>query len=389
MTATVEATYPVRLGFAPPSVAIDDPDHPGLLRAGPRAGAPYGSSNVEVHLCAATDGLASGAPRPGLTTFGFDTVDLEPLDELQRACAAVRLAGQIDDDQAAAIRAALEGALLQTSGSGPIRVLHLAEEGFIMRTAGPNGMSLVGPRSTGMNGHVGATSVHADQDVYGTPVKQLMDGRAPSLFVHDSPDGHNHDASLLLTNLWIPLHQITQPLVLADGRSIDRRRHQLRYGLATESFLERDDDLVINDIWSFLHHDAQSWYFRSAMDHRSAYVFNTLSTPHGAGTLPGEEVAEQCYRALEEAESAVARGDVAAVAEATSAAAGIVLPSPATPALTEAISAMLDLLAEAAAAPGAVCGAQAEAWTARARVARRRVVRMSLELRVVVSTDEV
>ncbi|HVM39958.1 MAG TPA: hypothetical protein VM618_04155 [Acidimicrobiia bacterium] len=387
MTALAEATYPVRLGFTPSSVAIADPDHPGLFRAGPRAGAPYGDRNVEVHVCAATDGLASGATQPGLTTFGFDTVDLEPLGELQRTCAAVRLAGQIDDDQAAVIRASLEGAVLRTSGSGSIRVLHLADEGFIMRTAGPNGMRIVGPESTGMNGHGGATSVHADQDVYGTPVKQLMDGKAPSLFVHDSPDGHNHDASLLLANLWIPLQQITQPLVLADGRSIDRRRHQLRYGLATGSFLERDDDMAINDIWSFLHDDAQRWHFRSFMDHRSAYVFNTLSTPHGAGTLPGEEVAEQCYRALEEAESAVAGGNVAGLDEATSAAAGIELPAPATPALTEAIGAMLDLLAEAAGAPEAVCGAQALDWTARSRAARRQVVRMSLELRMVVSTD--
>ncbi len=388
VTTLAEAIYPVRLGFAPPSVAIADADHPGLLRAGPRAGAPYGSSNVEMHLCSATDGCASDAPRPGLTTFGFDTVDLEPLDELQNACAAVLTAGRIEAEQAAVIRAALEGAVLQTSGSGSIRVLHIADEGLIMRTAGPNGMSLVGPRSTGMNGHGGATSVHADQDVYGTPVKQLMDGRAPSLFVHDSPEGHNHDASLLLTNLWIPLHQITQPLVLADGRSIDRRRHQLRYGLATGSFLERDDDLAINDIWSFLHDDAQQWHFRSSMDHRRAYVFNTLSTPHGAGTLPGEEVAERCYRALEDAESAVASGDIDGLGEVASAAADIGVPSPATPALTEAIGAMLDLLAEAAAAPGAVCGAQAQAWTARAQAARRQVVRMSLELRMVVSTDE-
>lgn len=173
-----------------------------------------------------------------------------------------------------------------------------------MRTAGPNGLSMAGSRSSGVNGHGQATSVHADQDVFGTPVAQLMDGRAPELFIHDSPDGYNHDAALLLVNFWIPLQQITQPLVLADGRSIDRRRHQLRYGLATDSFLERDDDLVINDIWSFLHDDDQRWYFRSEMDHRDAHVFNTLSTAHGAGTLPGEDVAERCYLALEVAESA-------------------------------------------------------------------------------------
>ena len=214
------------------------------------------------------------------------------------------------------------GATLRCAGGATLQVLHIADEGFIMRKSGPNGMSVVGPRSTGMNDHGVATSVHADQDVFGTPLTQLMDGRAPSLFRHDSPDGHNHDAGLMLVNLWIPLHQITQPLVLADGRSIDRRHHQLRYGLPTTSFLERDDDMVINDIWTFLHDPGQRWYLRSDMDHRSAYVFNTLSTPHGAGTLPGEDVAERCYRALEAAEAAVAAGDAAALAEAVAPARG-------------------------------------------------------------------
>jgi hypothetical protein len=249
LMSLVDETYPVRLGFAPESVAIPDPDHPGLLRAGPRASAPYGNSNIEVHVCQATD-CGEGRVQPDLKTFGFDTVDLSALDSLQEACADVRAAGAIASDQAGEIRAALDGSVLRTSDGGSLRVMHIADEGFIMRTAGPNGLPMVGPRSSGMNGHGQAMSVHADQDVFGTPVTQLMDGRAPELFIHDSPDGHNHDATLLLVNFWIPLQQITQPLMLADGRSIDRRRHQLRYGLATDSFLERDEDLVINDIWS-------------------------------------------------------------------------------------------------------------------------------------------
>ncbi len=382
-----DPSYPVRLGFTPDSMAIPDPDHPGLRRAGPRTSAPYGGDNVEVHVCPATDCLADGATRPDLERFGFDTVDLSGLEVLQQTCAAVRLAGRITDAQAHTIRAALDGAVLRTSSGGTLRVLHLAEEGFIMRTSGPNGMALVGPRSTGMNDHGAATTVHADQDVFGTPMTQLMDGRAPDLFVHDSPDGHNHDAALVLVNVWIPLQQITRPLVLADGRSIDRRRHQLRYGLATDSFLERDDDLAINDIWMFLHDDAQQWYFRSEMDHRSAYVFNTLSTPHGAGVLPGEDVAEWCYRALEAAESAVDRGDVTGLVEAASAAGRPDLPVLSTPALREAVEAMLVLLDEAVQDPVAVCGEGAEAWTAASQAARRRVVRMSLEMRMVVSVD--
>ena len=385
--ALAESTYPVRLGFTPDSLAIPDPVHPGLRRAGPRASAPYGGSSVEVHVCPVADGVGDGSVRPDLMGFGFDTVDLTGLDALQRVCTAVRLAGRITDAEAAAVRAALDGAVLRTSSGGSIRVLYLAEEGFIMRAAGPNGMSVVGPRSSGMNDHGGAASVHADQDVFGTPMTQLMDGRAPSLFVHDSPDGHNHDASLLLVNLWIPLQQVTQPLVLADGRSIDRRRHQLRYGLATDSFLERDDDLAINDIWMFLHDDAQRWYFRSEMDHRSGYVFNTLSTPHGSGVLPGEDVAEWCYRALEAAESAVGRGDVTGLVEAVSAVGRPDLPVLMTPALRGAIEAMLVVLEDAVADPVAVCGERSEEWSAASQAARRRVVRMSLEMRMVVSFD--
>lgn len=342
---------------------------------------------MEARTCPAADLLADGAPRPDLLGWGFDTVDLSGLTALQSACAEVRRAGRVSEAQAATIRSALDGAVLPTSGGGALRVLYLSEEGFIMRTAGPNRMSLVGPRSSGMNGHSGATSVHVDQDVYGTPMTQLMGGRAPELFVHDSPDGANHDASMLLVNLWIPLHQITQPLVLADGRSLDRRRHQLRYGLATDTFLERDDELVINDIWTVLHDDGQRWCFRSEMDHRSAYVFNTLSTAHGAGVLPGEEVAAWCYRALEQVGSAVASGDVGGVAEAAAATGRPALPASITPALREAVEAMVALLDEAAGDPAAVCGERAERWSAASEAARQRVVRSSLEMRVVVAVD--
>ena len=373
------ATYPVLLGFAPESVAIPDPDHEGLRRAGPRSSAPYGDSNVELHACEATDCL-DGDVAPGLLTFGFDTVDLSALDNVQAACAAIGAAGAVTDKQADEIRAALDGAILPTVGDQAVRVMHIADEGFIMRTAGPNGLSMVGPTSSGMNGHGQATSVHADQDVFGTPLTQLMDGRAPELFVHDSPDGFNHDAGLLLVNFWIPLHQITQPLVLADGRSIDRRRHQLRYGLATDSFLERDGEMVINDIWSFLHHDEQRWYFRSEMNHRHAHVFNTLSTPHGAGTLPGEDVAERCYLVLEALEAAADRDSVHAVLADHG---GIDRVEITTPALADAIDTMRGLIDAAIADPGSIGGD--EAWLDAARLARRRVVRMSLELRMVVS----
>ena len=48
-------TYPVELGFLPDAFATPDVDHPGLLRAGERASAPYGDESVEFHECPATD----------------------------------------------------------------------------------------------------------------------------------------------------------------------------------------------------------------------------------------------------------------------------------------------------------------------------------------------
>jgi hypothetical protein len=382
------ATIPVTLGFVPSSVAVPDVDRPGLLRAGPRASAPYARENVEQHVVPATDTCQDGAAGPELLEFGFDTVDLSPLDALQAVCTRVRDAGVVSDEDASTIRSSLQGATLRCGGGRTITVLHLADEGFIMRKAGPNGMAVVGPRSRGMNDHGGATSVHADQDVFGTPLTQLMDGRAPSLLRHDSPDGANRDAGLMLVNLWIPLQQITQPLVLADGRSIDRRRHQLRYGLATQTFLDRDDDMAVNDIWTFLHHPDQRWYLRSDMDHRRAYVFDTLSTAHGACTLPGEDVAEQLYRRLQDAEEAVAAGDVAALVDAVSAVRLPALPAETPPALRDAVDAMADVIDEARADPGRTCGDGAAAWLIRSRDQRRGVVRMSLEMRMVVSIDE-
>ena len=378
------ATVTVDMGFMPATHAIPDPDHPGLMRAGPRASGPYVGDSVEVHACAAVDCVQDTSVRPNLYDFGFDTADLSGIDELQTVFGRVRASGRIEDADETAIRAALNGAELHLAGGSTVTVLHVADEGLIMRKAGPNRLSVVGPKSQGMNDHGAASSVHADQDVFGTPLSQLMDGRAPSMFRHESPDGHNRDAGLMLVNMWIPLQQITQPLVLGDGRSVDRRRHQLRYGLATESFLERDDDLVINDIWTFLYDGGQRWYLRSQMDHQSAYVFNTLSTPHGSCTLPGEGAAEGWYRAAEAAEAAVEAGDVHALTKSLSAPpAGVPLGTPRS--LAEAVACVAAVMDEARSNPAAVCGDGAGEWLAESRAARLPLVRMSLELRMVVS----
>jgi hypothetical protein len=191
----------------------------------------------------------------------------------------------------------------------------------------------------------------------------------------------------MLVNLWIPLQQVTQPLVLADGRSIDRRRHQLRYGLATKSFLERDDDMAINDIWTFLHDPGQQWYLRSDMDHTSAWVFDTLSTPHGSCTLPGEDVAEQLYRCLDAAGTAIGQGDPDGLAEAVSTARDLLPPPEAPPALRDAIVQMSSVAESAADDPATVCGKGSQDWLAASSASRQLVVRRSLELRMVVSVS--
>lgn len=391
--SSLALSYPVKLGFLPASQAIADPEHPGLFRAGARAAAPYGDNRVEIHICSAVDLSQHSEIKPDLYEFGFDQVDLSGLEVLQQGCSQVEKSGQITSREILAIRAALEGATLRCASGKSLTVLHLAEEGFILRRSGPNRLEVVEPGSSSADSHGGATSVHADQDVFGTPLAQLMESRAPELFRHDSPDGSNHEASLMLLNVWIPLRQITQPLVLADGRSIKRRQHQLRYGLATDSFLNRDEDLVINDIWSFLYDADQHWYFRSEMDSRTAYVFNTLSTPHGCGVLPGEVLAEELFLTLQLAEDAVVRGQAQELISAIGhqqqlpESSSDISEQSVTPALSDAIEAMRSVLEVARAQPEIVCSSGAEQWIDDSRAARKLVVRMSIELRMVASVS--
>ena len=99
-----------------------------------------------------------------------------------------------------------------------------------MRVVGPNGHVVDSDRAvTKTSGHAAATSVHADQDVLGTPLRQILRGAAPTLFRNRSADTQNTSSPLHLVNLWIPLQQITRPLALMDQRSRDRhglhRRH--------------------------------------------------------------------------------------------------------------------------------------------------------------------
>ncbi|WP_434424560.1 hypothetical protein [Nannocystis pusilla] len=183
--------------------------------------------------------------------------------ELQAALERVRVAGRLGPADAAEIRRNLLGRMFTLPSGERLWLLFIAREGFFMRRAGPGGMALTREPNPEMNEHDASVAVHADQDVEGTPLRQMMRGAAPWLFRHESPGRRNRLSRLALLNVWIPLEQVTRPLVLMDRRSLDRQRHQLRYGLITDAILPRGEDMRINDIWTFLHDDEQRWHFTS------------------------------------------------------------------------------------------------------------------------------
>jgi hypothetical protein len=233
----------------------------------------------------------------------------------------------------------------------------------------------------GANGHNAALAIHADQDVFGTPLKQMMKGGAPQLFRHQTPDARNDDSSMFLLNLWIPIQQITRPLVLMDRRTLDQRRHQLRYGLPVTRFLDRNEESSVNDIWTFLPDPAQKWYFRSIMGPREGYVFDTLGEPHGSCILPGEDALEDLYLRLDRACDAALAADVDAL-RAIAAEPSLELSDDSTEPIREAWLRMTELIHEAGSRASEIC-ASGESWCARARAAMDAVIRKSIEMRLV------
>ncbi len=331
--------------------------------------------------CVLRDCADPRVAEPGLEEAGFETVDLSGHASLQEALATVRDEDQISDAGALALRASLNGARFRLRNGKRLRIEHVAEEGLIQRRAGPNGLDVNPGGMDGANGHGAARTVHADQDVFGTPLRQLMNGEAPKLFRHQTPDARNDDSSLFLLNLWIPIQQITRPLVLMDRRTLDAQRHQLRYGLPVTRFLDRDAERSVNDIWTFLPDASQKWYFRSVMGPDQAYVFDTLGEPHGATILPGEDALEHLYRDLYRCCEAASEGDAEALRERASAP-----PPPLPPVTTDAIrsawSEMAAIAREAGSRADEIAAGDAS-WIARARAAMDAVLRKSVEMRLV------
>ncbi len=375
MTDTIEAA----LAFSRPEDVAPDPARGGLLRNASHAVDAAPEEVLARHICQFQDLSAAAERSLSLESSGFETIDLAPLAGLQRVLERIRQAGHLSEADAAAIRAELRGRSFRLAHGKRLRLLLIAPEGLIMRKAGPNGLDVHGGAGmTEMNGHDGAVSVHADQDVHGSPLRQIMRGTAPWLFRHESPDGRNRLSPFFVVNIWIPLQQVTRPLTLMDTSSLNRRRHQTCYAFSTDHFLERDDATRVNDLWTFLHDPSQRWYFRSQMDAAQAYVFNTLGTPHGSIKLPGEAQAEAAYRQLQAALSALEQGDLQQLQEAARGDMDA-LPDATTQPLQQACKAMRDLL-DSAAEAGNLPGPD---WQAQAEAAMDRVVRKSIELRAV------
>ena len=369
------------LSFTKPNDVMADTEHVGLLRA---AVPPYEDdpTHFATHTCRIRDIATPDAPSLDLAKTGFDTIALAHLTELQVILERVRRASFIATEDAAGIRRALLNRSFQLSNGKRLHLLFIAPEGLILRKAGPNGLKTSAEKMTDMNGHGASQAVHSDQDVRGTPIRQIMRGAGPWLFRHEAPDGANRHSPVFLVNLWIPLQQITRPLTLMDQRTVDRRRHQLRYALPTDDFLQRDEERKLNDIWTFLHDDTQQWYFTSHMDAKRAYVFNTLGTPHGAFILPGEAAAEQRYLRLQTALVAIRRRDTETLANSTTPIIDA-LPVDTTAPLRQAIAVMDSLLEEAHGQSAALWARPNTDWETRATNAMDSVVRKSIELRAV------
>ena len=362
------------IGYAPAGSVVADEERPGLLRSPTRDRAtPYVDGGMAYETCTIRNLDAVEAP-PGFVAAGFEAIRLPDRPELSALLTDIRDAGTVDDEQGTRLRALLTGAQVALADGSQLRIDHVADEGVIVRQAGPGGIEVDGAE------HHGAVNVHIDQDVHGTPLRKIFAGGAGDVFFHNSPDGHNHTSAQHLVNLWVPLRQITRPLALMDGRSLDRRRHQLRYHLPVDGFLDRDDDQAVNDIWQCLYDPGQEWWFRPVAEIGDAYVFDTLSTAHVSFVAPGEDAAADRYRRLGAVADVVRAGDPARANELASTPALDLDPSVGD-AVRAAIATMEALLAEVRATDGRVD----PAWCTRAETARDAVVRKSLELRAVVT----
>lgn len=372
----------LRLDFVRPSHARKEEGASDLLQVPTELG--FGD-HTDAHWCNTIDLAETNDIPLSLRQMGFSQLDLSRSSSLQSELEAVRKAGKISAANAAQIRSNIQGKSFYLKEGGRLKILFVAGEGLIMRSSGPNKL-VVDPevKMTELNGHRAADKVHGDQNVYGTPIKQMLKGFAPYLFRHQTRGRRSRLAPLYLLNLWIPLQQCTQPLSLADRRTVNACAQQVSFKLPTDDFLDRNADQKLNDIWLFLHNERQQWYCDSSMDSNSAYVFDTLGAPHGAGTFPGEDIAEQYFQLLRKLVNNAAAGDASLFDEALNAPLPVsehTLPMSCPKSLVEATESVSSLVSEAKA--GGLGEVMKSDWMNRAETAMQALVRKSIEMRVV------
>lgn len=320
--------------------------------------------------CCSIEDLDQTRRRTTLATHGFESMRLPDRRGLLDRLRLISERSHFDEEDVQAVRNALAGARLHSADGSRLLVIHVVNEGAILRCVGPNGIELDGHDVQDQHG--GASNVHADQDVLGRPLHQMTRGRGRRLFSHESPDCANRRSPLLLVNLWMPLNQVTRPLAMMDTRSLDRTRDQLRYVLPTESILDRKGEKAMIDIWWFRHDPAQRWQFRSTTGLGDAWVFDTLSTPHCSFVVPGEEVAAEGFEMVDAAVDAVLAGESVRPGSALrSGRAGTV-------ALQDAIDDLQSVLDHGRRLRP---GDPHDRWVERARQAQHAVMRMSVEVR--------
>lgn len=365
------------LGFARPDRVRSDHERPDVRRSATIEPERLDHTTLAMHECELRDLAVLDAQEPSLDEAGFAIADLPDRRGLHDTLRAVLREQRLSPRNEAAIRCSLGRARLRLRDGTNVLILHVAAEGVLFRSEGPAGIDVHEGGDDEIR-HGGAVNVHADQDVLGTPLRQLMRGHAPRILRHDAPDSSNRRSPLMLVNLWVPLRQVTRPLTLMHSASLDRRRDQCRYELPTEGILNRSGERAVNDIWAFLHDEAQEWYFHSELGLGQAYVFDTLSTAHGSCVLPGEDVAADRYRRLAGAEAAIGEQDTGALRAAVTARSA---PDVATASLRRAIATMDALLDEAASEAERLANGSAHDWVRRSEAARAAVLRSSIELR--------
>jgi hypothetical protein len=188
---------------------------------------------------------------------------------LQRLANATARTGseRLDDEHVAAVRQVFEWSLLRLTDHSSLTILHAEPAGIITRSTGRGVQFHEG--SGGIHrtsrGQFWKLMIHGDQDVHGSPIRELLWGLAPLLFARASP--------LKLLNVWMPVQRVrVQPLVVMDLASLNES-DRLHYHIHSSDRL----GARLNDCWTFTHRPEQRW-LTHALPWEAGQAFSTLCT---------------------------------------------------------------------------------------------------------------